>query len=110
MRLHSVLEPSVLHATEQEWSNRDFRLDFDRRLSGLLKSVRDAKSVGCDYQVLYCRMLLDLILDADLGPAWTQGQDSVARALWSLVFEELMPLGRPVESSGTSLGRAPNHP
>lgn len=103
MRLHSVLEPSVLHATEQEWSDRDFRLAFDRRLRGLLESVHSAREVGCDYQVLYSEMLQMLILDADLSPAWTRGQDSVERALWSLVFDGLLASGHPVEPSGTSL-------
>ena len=106
MRLHSVLEPSVLHATNQQWSDPTFRLAFERRLLELRDSIRGAKGAGCDYQVLVSDMLQSLMWDADAGPAWARDRDYRER-LYRWLYETVMPSARVVEPSGPSLLVAP---
>lgn len=106
MRLHSVLEPSVLHATDREWGDPAFKLAFERRLLELRDTIRDAKGAGCDYQVLISDMLQLLLWDAQAGPAWARDRDYRER-LFRWLYETVMPSARVVEPSGPSLAIAP---
>jgi hypothetical protein len=101
MRLHSVLEPSVLQAPDQEWSDPKFRLRFETRLLELRDSVVNAKGAGCDYQVLVSDKLRVLIWDGG-GPAWLRHRDYMGQAL-NVTLGTVMNLARVVEPSGPSL-------
>lgn len=101
MRLHSVLEPSVLDATDHEWSDPEFRRRFETRLLGLRDSVVAAGRAGCDYQVLVSGMLQELIWDGG-GPAWLRHRDYMGNALDG-AFRTVMNHRRDVEPSGPSL-------
>jgi len=91
MRLVSVLEPSVVHATTEQWLDEDFARDFERRWLEVVDGLTAAHECDCGHTAIASAGFLSLMFDSRTQPAWMA--DSGARQRFiPLLYQRLWPM------------------
>lgn len=91
MGMLSILEPSILHISTEDWYNESLAARFEQRWIDLIDALRDAESVGLDHHAMLSFAVELLLCDLDTGPAWTTERNARQR-LHALYYQQLRPL------------------
>lgn len=91
MRLLSVLEPSVLHVTAEDWHDEELVARFEQRWMDLIDALTETGDAGLEHTAVHSSTIEALIWDTATGPAWVTERNAKQRLL-AIFAQRLRPL------------------
>ena len=117
MAMVSVLEPSVLHITTDDWYDPTLAARFEQRWIDLADSLKNAMEVGAEHRAVWSRAVEALVSNHETAPAWMIDRaarqrlmPSFYRSLWPLLDSVDAPEASAVSTQPPLDDRSPDDP